>query len=301
MSISAVAAARAAHWLSTAWRDCPGDAVMAVDALALARICCLLDPDSAQVLHDLAGMLAQCATPAWSAADLLSGLIAAGTALCVPGTLALSAAEYVQLVGELRSEAEGANGVLVHLALHGGDPDALSKGPIADAPVDVGLLCSGRREDVARLLSLTETMTAFGSIKRSFGQPLAAMLEGAAMAALRAYDLPLAMRLLRSRVYVDGSRSLALATAFDFLRLCQCDDGSFGDFDTALAQMAARGERHGTCRIKLPVTWQALWTMAELEDPSFRLGRDAFAGVEALQLSERLRDADEGTDRVVQA
>ena len=121
------------------------------------------------------------------------------------------------------------------------------------------------------------------------------------MAAFRAYDLPLAMRLLRARLYVQHSRSLGVATGLDFVRSSQCPDGSFGDFETALARMAARGDPDGEFRLKLPITLQALWTMAEIEDPSFRLLRVVFAGVDAPSSCGGWHDADRRSDRGVQA
>ena len=159
----------------------------------------------------------------------------------------------------------------MRFALHGVDTVA----PAGALP-DVQLLYAGddrRRQFLAEV----EAESAFGSRIIRAAPPLPALIEGAAIAALRAYGLPLGMRLLRARRYLCDRPSAGTLAGFDFLRLGQCDDGSFGEFDAALAQMAARGDCNGALRLKLPVTLQALWTMAELEDPDFLLVRSVFA------------------------
>lgn len=298
---TAAAATRAARWLARAWDDRSGERELAVSALVLARVCSLLEPVSASALDHMSAALVQRTPPSWGAGDLLSGLIAAGAALGRANPLAQSAATYVQLLADLEPEADGSNRTLLTLALHGADRVPASDAASATAAVDIRLLRSGRREDLERVLAAIETDTMFGLVKRSVAKPAATLLEGAAMASLRAYNLPLAMRLLRARLYVGPGNSLGLESGFEFLRLSQGEDGAFGDFDTALARMAARGDRNGELRIKLPVTLQALWTMAEIEDPSFRLLRVAFSGADALLACGGLRNADERADRVVQA
>jgi hypothetical protein len=274
LSITASAAARAAVWLGKAWESrASDDPSLAVDALALAHVCRLLCGGSSRIAEAAADAIA-CAVPApgWSDTNPLTGLIAAVGASREGGAIASSARQYLRLIAELgQDNLAGANGALVHFALHGVGSGA----PVGALP-DVQFLYAG--DDRRRqFLAGVEAESAFGSRVILAEPPLPALMEGVAIAALRAYDLPLAMRLLRARRYLCDRPSAGTLAGFDFLRFGQCDDGSFGEFDAASAQMAARGDHDGALKLKLPVTLQALWTMAELEDPDFLLIRSVFA------------------------
>lgn len=301
LPITAAAAARAADWLMTAWSRHADHAEFSIDALALAHLCSLLNPGSAQFLDDLTGTLTDGSPLQWGAGNLLPSLLAASAALRQANGSAQGAVEYLSLLDELLPEAEGANGALLWLALRGAADITPTATATLEQAAEPRMLRSGQRQDVGRLLSAIEAATMFGLVNCNFKPALAALLEGAAMAALRAYDLPLAMRLLRARVYVQPGRSLGLTTGIEFLWLSQCEDGGFGDFDTAVARLAMRGDQHGELRLKLPVTLQALWTMAEVEDPSFRLVRAAFSGPASPPLRRGSWNADTTSGRVVQA
>jgi hypothetical protein len=297
---TAAAASYAIEWLIEAW-DTRDAAEFAIDALALARVCGMLNPGLSQASDRISAAIARGPAPAWGRASLLPSLIAARAAVRAANGVAQDALQYLQLLNELQNEADGANRALLRLALHGTESIADTPQEASDTAFDFGLLRSGKRDDVARLLATIETATLFGMVKRHFAEPLAMLLDGAAMAAFRAYDLPLAMRLSRARLYVQRQRSLGVATGFDFVRSSQCPDGSFGDFEAALARMAARGDPDGELRLKLPITLQALWTMAEIEDPSFRLACVVFAGTDAPSPHEGWHDADGRSDRGIQA
>lgn len=267
------AARRALHWLTRIWRPTPASESSTLEALALLQLCRLIDLDT----HDdavarLEAEIARCSPdPVWSGADLSTSLVAAAAALRIGGEIAISANAYLEAFDEFDREGllEGAGGALVRLALRGSEPGP----PTAWCPIDLS------PHDLASLratLDTIETISGFGT-RRIESDPCAAMLlEGAAMAALRAYDLPLGMRALRARRHLAPGSSLGLSTGLDFIRLLQGDDGSFGDLDAVLARLAASGEVDGDLRLKLPITLQALWTMAELDDDEFRLARDAF-------------------------
>jgi hypothetical protein len=299
LPVTAAAVSRAIEWLIEAW-DTREATEFAIDALALARVCGLLNPGALQASDRVSLAIARGPAPVWGRASLLPSLIAAAAAVRANG-LTQDAMEYLRLLGELQDEANGANGALLRLALHGTESITNTPKEASDTALDFGLLRSGKRDDVARLLATIETATLFGRVQRPFAEPLSALLDGAVIAAFRAYDLPLAMRLLRARLYVQRSRSLGVATGFDFVRLSQCPDGSFGDFETALARMAARGDPNGELRLKLPITLQALWTMAEIEDPSFRLLYVVFARTDGPSPHGGWHDADGRSDRGVQA
>jgi hypothetical protein len=272
-SITAAAAERAAAWLVQAWNDRDADDPgLAVGVLALSHLCRLLCGSA--VPGDIDKAVAHAVPePAWAASNMLTCLTAAVGAVCEKSDLAASAERYLGMLGELESELDdSANATLVRLALHGSDRPVASR--IA-APSDV-LLLRGNPAKLQQFLSEIEMSSRFGTAPVVAEPPSCILLEGIAIAAFRAYDLPLAMRLMRARLYIGDCGSAGVRMGIHFLKHSQCDDGSFGDYDSALAHMAARGHRDGPLQIKLPVTLQALWTLAELEDPNFRLVRSAF-------------------------
>lgn len=267
-------AERAAIWIARAWseRD-EDDAALAVDALALGHLCRLLAPDAAAVVDELEEAVDRAiAQPAWPVANLMTALLAAAGAVREGSAFATSASEYLQLLGELHEgAARGPNDVLLRAAIHGAK-DSRALGLHITVP---GV--HGGVDEAHSALDAIEASSAFGTAPLHFAEPLPLLLEGAAIAAFRAYDLPRGMRLLRARSYVRTEPSPGLAAGLGFVRSAQCDDGSFGDYDTALAQMAALGERNAVLRLKTPVTMQALWTISELESPYFRLVDAALA------------------------
>jgi len=269
---TAAAAERAARWICQAWtqRD-EDDAGLAVDVLALGQLCRVLGLTSAakEIEEQVASTVPE---PAWAASNLLTALLAAVGAVGQATAFSLSARRYLDVVGEIPADdIGGANAMLVHLALQ------RVRGPErVRVAVPARHLSLGKTEQIQQFLSRIEIASGFGTFAVAADAATPILLEGAAIAAFRLYDLPLGMRLLRARRYLGGVASYGTSTGFDFLRLCQCEDGSFGDYDTALAAMAVRGRRDDRLRLKLPVTFQALWTMAELEDPHFALVRSVF-------------------------
>lgn len=277
LPVTMAAAARAAAWLGKAWtgRD-TGDGRLLVEALALSHLCRLLCGNAPEILGEesLAGATNELA---WTSANLLTSLIAAVGVLEEGNELGASAKQYLLMLNEIGAEhLDCVNGVLVRLALHESD-DRTCTGEPCCATLDPHALQESPSE-LRRTLADIEMSTAFGIAPIRAEPPVPILMEGAAIAAFRAYDLPLGMRLLRARQYVSDPYPIGTPVGFDFLRLTQRDDGSFGDYDTALAEMAVRGERNASLQIHLPVTLQALWTMAELENPEFRLLRSVFPG-----------------------
>jgi len=283
-SIAAAAARRAIAWLAGVGADrCTEDAGVTVDALALSHVCRLLCRDVCDLADTFDASIARARPmPIWTASNLLTGLIAAAGAFGGETVTARSAKEYLLMLEELGpASLTGPNGVLVRMALYGEDRGIRVPVPIAMMPDATQL--QGGPDQVRKLLAAIELSSAFGMKTVSAEPPLPILIEGAALAALRAYDLPLGMRLLRAARYLCAEQSAGVSVGLEFLRFSQCDDGSIGDYDTALAQMAARSEPSGVLHLKLPVTLQALWTMAELEDPAFRLVRSAFPGFVSIE------------------
>jgi hypothetical protein len=266
------AAGRATGWLARAWsnRDAD-DASVAVDVLALSELCRLLAgkdlPD--RIDKEVAEAVSE---PAWPASSMTTCLVAAVAAIRAGSRLAASARRYLDMLGELASELpRSPNATLLRHVLYGSDRlSAYQRLPSPDR-----LVLRDGTERLRQFVAEIETASAFGT-RAVITEPASApLLEGAAIAAFRLHDLPLAMRVLRARLYIDVPDAAGLRMCFHCLQHKQCPDGSFGDYDSALAQIAATGERDGALRLKLPVTFQALWTMAEYEHPEFRLVRSA--------------------------
>ena len=240
-AFTAEAAARAMIWLAEAWtcRE-EHDAGIAVEVLALSQICKLLC--GTEIADDLTEAVCRVVPePAWAASSLMTSLIAAIGALRDNNAAAASAEQYLCLLGQ--SAADGISDVnvtLVRLALNGPARAAKPRVP----PPDLLALNGGARL-AQKLASKIEISTEFGTAPVKWPPSSSILLEGAAIAAFRAYDLPLAMRLLRASRYIGGWSSAATAASVEHLQLSFCDDGSFGDYDTALAQMTARGYRAG--------------------------------------------------------
>jgi len=248
-----------------------------VECLALAHLACVLDPSPA-TLAARREVAAGAGAPNWLASDLLTGLLAAAGALANAPALAHSAARYVALLAELdAADSPPENAALVRRALWGGEAAGETATlALERAPQDACDLAV-----VAQTASAIEAASRFGLIPLACEAPLPILLEGASLAALRAYDLPLGMRLLRARRYLGRAATPGVAAACEFLVSSQGPGGGFGDYDGAVAAIAVRGGRDGDAQLRLPVTLQALWTLAEIGGVSvFRevFGADGLAG-----------------------
>jgi hypothetical protein len=286
---TAAAARHAAAWLREAWGDGEGKAEFVVEALALGHLCDILAGE--KVSPGARAIACADPDPAWTEAHLATSLLAAAAVLGTGGPIGRSALAYLSALDEAAEhlpETEPNSGLL-QLALHGCvKRDGVF--PAAFVPV--------RPEPPTLLLhdvAAIEAASLFGTVPVRSGAASGLLLEGAAVAAFRTYDLGLGMRILRARRYLDERRSPGLDMAFDFLRLAFAADGSFGDLDSAISGLAAAGSPCPALRLKLPLTLQALWTLAELEDPRFRLVKAALADI-PFQYGRRRVDAVQWAD-----
>lgn len=247
------------------------DARTTLNALALAHLCRTIAPTPA-TLQAWSKIASESPNPDWLASDLLTGLTAAAGML---ETGDARAADYLRLLVDLR-QTDGLfdDTALLEVALTGGP--ALGLPRRSDAAIIDGLLAGMETPDFAAVLTALEAASAFGQVPLSMVDPIPDLLEGAAAAALRAYDLPLGARLLRARRYASPRPGAGLETGLAFLLSSQAEDGGFGDYDTAIATLNVEGQADAEARIRLPVSFQALWTLAELEDPALRLARRVF-------------------------
>ncbi len=278
ISSASRASIRAAQWLSYSWDSSHKDSpVLAHGALALAEICTALNSDSVQLVETVIKDILAEDKLNFAAADLVTALVSAAAIIKADTSPALSLHVYLDLLGEIIPlSAQDANGLIARMALEGVAPiEADASAPLIE--IDLSLLRSGRVEDTKRVLDRIEVETRFGTRAVRVRTPLPELMEGAGIHALSMYDLPLGMRCLRARCYLDGESPLAIETGADFLRLSQCSDGSFGEFEAAIRKMNLKyRQTEGGLHIKLPVTFQSLWTLAEIEDHSFRLFRYVF-------------------------
>lgn len=288
VSLSSQASLKSAQWLSDSWNlSHNADPRLVHSALALAEMCSALNPDSAHCVAKAVGnILTETSSLNFTTPDMVTTLVSAAAVMKAGSSRHRTyALEYLHVLGEIiPSFPQNANGVIARMALEG--IAEVNGGAISTLmKIDLSLLRTGQAEDTKRVLERVEAATQFGAKAMSVDAPLAALLEGAAIRALRQYDLPLGMRCLRARCYLDSVPSLGLKTGADFVRLSQCSDGSFGDYEAAtLKTRRVLGESGMELNLKLPVTLQALWTLAELEDNSFGLLQRIFGpnGLKAL-------------------
>lgn len=267
--LTAGAARRALAFLPTG-TDLHGSAPLALDALALAGLCSRIDPPSAAAARERAAPLLAGGGPNPAAGEVTTALLAIHAAVVLDLPLPASFRTYLQVLAELvPRKPVTANDAAVRLALDG--EAGLAKALTPPASISPRALRRARGDELRTALGEIERDTGFGSSPPAADSAVTALLEGHAFQALRRYDLPLGLRCLRARLYVDGRPTHASRAAFDLLRLSQAEDGSFGDYDTPISRLAGEAAPLAAWRIKLPVALQTLWTMAEIELGARRL------------------------------
>lgn len=279
------AAARALGWLAEAAGAGRLDSDrLAIDGLAIARVCSLINDDLTDVAQALVPRILKGRTALnWAASDLFATLLALSGVIRGEDAIGDDAANYLALLRDVNAERQGRQDALLNQALDGTAGAFDSSQPVA---LEQALPLRFDRLDALKgVLYLIEQGSAFGA--RAWPNDslhFARLLEGAAVATLRGYELPFGMRLLRAVRYLDKGHSAGLATGFEFLRLSQGEDGGFGDYDAVIARMAAQTpSQDADLPLRLPVTLQALWTMAELERPAFHLLGRAFGSTGLLR------------------
>lgn len=260
----------AARWLHGAWT--PGirsDPPAVIAALALAQVCRTIAPSSAASVDPVvADAMAGDDGLDFTSADLTTALLAAAHG-------GDEAAAYLEMLAELVDNNSGRR--TAALALYG--PARVPAGRTSLRRTSIAPPPGGMLASVDRFADDVETVTAHGT-RRAAGaapQPLTLLIEGAALHATHRYDLPRAMRCVRTCAYLGASDSPGTRQAVEFIRLSHCSDGSFGDYESAFARL--RDGPRGVAKaavIKLHVTLQALWTLAELGDREWRLFARAF-------------------------
>ena len=269
----------AARWVAGAVRPAdPAHRGSLACALGLVELCRLVQPKSVSAVADLENeILERITVEDLIAADLLAALLAAAAIVRMEARSSAGVFAYLRMLEDLVGAAlDDTNSVLARMALRGDgaprlDPaEPLTRGGRALLRLD-GSECDQVFEQI-------EVRSAYGTIDARGEALLTLMIEGTAMGAFRRYDLPRGMRALRARCYLDPSWSLGLESGCAFIRTSKCADGSFGDYDAATIALREAGRPAELIAFTLPVTFQALWTLAEAGDCSFRLAARAFDG-----------------------
>lgn len=119
--------------------------------------------------------------------------------------------------------------------------------------------------EVVKTLKRIERKSSYGLIQVDSDYFSVLKVESMAIRAQREYDIPLAMRCLRARNYLDFSDSLLMRTSMSFIESQQCYDGSFGDYDADVLQISNINERKlALFKIKTIVSFQIMWLLLEL-------------------------------------
>jgi|GEM_PF-4956460 len=251
-------AARTAHWLRNLWTtDRPAAPDVLHEMVALAALCAALTEEA----EPLAAEVTRGATPLdFTKPELATALVSA-VAVLRRGTTSTSsqALDYLQLMDEIVPRPPiTSSDVLARAAIDGvadGDEECRLH-------LDCAQLRTGNENALRALLAEIESKTRFGTRRAIVSEPFPQLLEGAALHALSRYDLSLGMRALRAAAYL-GRISPAGA---EFIRRAERDDGSFGDLDAALKKIEmSSAPEHTPLRLLLPIAFQSLWTLAELD------------------------------------
>jgi len=269
--VQRVADAAARYGLQLHRSNVTGDERTTLHALALARLC--------ETVGGVAGcdafdQIADGAPePNWLAGDLCTGLVAATGAVLHRSRCSKAAMTYLGLLSDIgTAEASVSNQALLALATS----RRKAADPLSAEVSDVDLSQGFHAGALEAALAEIEAVSRFGLVAIHSEPPLPQKLEGAALAAFRCYDLPLGMRCLRARRYIASGWSLGLQVGLDFVLSSQGSDGGFGDYDTAIAELIAKGELAAEPMLRLPVTFQAVWTVADLIAPGFRFATALF-------------------------
>jgi hypothetical protein len=259
----------AAEWLSENW---PYGETLAPElvhrGLALAQVCRAIDPATSATTDAVVANALERELD-FVAPDLMTALLSAALAI---GAGVESAVAYRAILGEVvnAGPVRDERAVAVRLALEGAVAGEVR---VSLAELGPRWFRASARDDRDRALATVETRTSFGTRRALAEDPLALLLEGAALHAARRYDLPGVLRCLRACAYLGAQTGLGCQAAARFVRLSRREDGAFGHYETSISNLRhdRRANPTSVLALRLAVTMQALWTFAELEDPQWRL------------------------------
>ena len=235
--------------------------------LALIRVCQWYNPE----LHPqwnirIKSVLSDYPNLAYAKHDLITALIASDAVMDY-GDLQQRkiAGNYRQLLMEVM-DSDHDNAHLLRAAL--------THMPMIPAPqlnIQIPRYHTNIDAMIRTTLNSIEQASYYGRLAVDSDALLVAKIEAMSLCAQRNYDINLAMRCLRARTYLSSSPSLATATSLHFIEHQQAADGSFGDYDSALVDIAATDRPQATLHIQLTVALQVVWTLFEMQHPTNNL------------------------------
>ncbi len=174
--------------------------------------------------------------------------------------------QYRQLLAEIINDAEPLNNHQMQAFKAGIESD------FRTSKAAHTVAASTPKQDISafvdRTLQAVETASCFGQSKPVDQPWLNSQCDAIMVWATRRYDLPLALRSLRAKQYLDQSATLAVKTTQEFIALQQCADGSFGDYASclqALTQKHHAQQAQIEFNIKIKLAIQVLWTAYEVD------------------------------------
>ncbi len=236
-------------------------------ALALLQVCRMVDPAVIPATESLLVDLLE-RDLAFAKPDLITGVL---SALLAAAEGVTEAATYLETLMALVDESAHEQAPSVVVRLVSGTLDG-GTGMVTARSVGQRWFRSGSRAGIDQLLGLIESEARFGTRPALVEEPLAAVVEGAALNAARNYDLLGMLRCLRACAYAGSQNGYGARIAADFLAASRCPSGSFGFYETPASIIRKRNvDSHPLLSVQLAVTMQSIWTLAELADPEWRL------------------------------
>ena len=261
-SIHKNAASRLLPWLQSMPKD--QDIQQRIQLLALLRLCTLNNEVQASEFHQVAQTVLNYGPPLdYTKGDLLVTLLACDLAEEVGSPLQVkSAKQYTSFLKELWEEGVyPSNTDLLNSIFSKGKAKQPQK-----ITVRLERFTKNRDAEILKILEKVERSSSFGSVPIEADAYGILNIETMALRAIRNYDIPLAMRCIRSRLYLSTADSLLLRTSLAFIESQQCFDGSFGDFDADVLKVSTVEERNAILmKIKSVVSFQIMWTLLEFK------------------------------------
>ncbi len=268
--ISTLSGHKVAGWLVAQAPQIPQ--VCLTDMLALTQLCSLLNGTLSPALEEAIGrQLAQYMAVDYTSVSLFTALLAA-CAVSEYGTAgqAGAAREYLSAIaGQHEVNFCSKNKAMLSVL-----QNKYNKHEAAEITSGLPLWSYDKQGSVNTLLDEIEIKSCFGCKPIIAAVAMESKLEGLTMSAFKSYDIPLALRCLRSRNYLAEEASFATQTALRFLQYQFDDNGNFGDFEPVFEHIDQPAQSHLVYNIKLTLAQQAIWTLYELEGKQNRVLND---------------------------
>jgi hypothetical protein len=269
-SIASTGARKISNWLVAGVELISGEHI--VNILALSKLCLLINKSTDLPLEKYVSSLLKNNGHINYAGNSLFTALLANSLILVRGDSdqVAGAKEYLSILEEVGDiNFNELNKTMLNLVFANGQSDITN-----EINIDIPSFETDISKMITHVLDQIEVKTKFGLNAVNCDMVFVSRIEGMIIYSMQVYDIPLAMRCLRARNYLGAAQSFAIETGLDFIRHQFCSDGSFGDFQTALAEIEDTSRKRSICfEIKLSVAIQVLWTLYELDHPDNNLFR----------------------------